>query len=175
MKRLFLSFAILLATTTIMLAQQRVGSAIGLRFGSPTSLSAKHFFNDEAAVEVMAGFRPYFARDYSYSFLGAAYQHHMPLDFGDSDLAGLHWYLGAGGTFQFWKYKDEFFLRNLRGRGDYSTSTIRIAGYAGLQYALEEAPIEFTIDWSPSFTLGTTPFNNFRFGFYTLGVRYVLN
>lgn len=173
MKKLLFLFA-LISISLSLTAQQRVGTSIGLRFGSPTSLSAKHFITNEGAIEVMAGVRPYFTRSYSNSFLGAAYQHHMPLDLGDADFDALHWYVGAGGSFEFWNYNDDFFLGGARLRGDYSDVTIRASGYLGLQYALDEAPIEFTVDWSPSFVVGDTPFNRLRFGFYTLGVRYIL-
>jgi len=161
------------AVTLGVSAQQEVNTAVGVRFGSPYAISAKKFFGEQAAVEIFAGLRPYFALPYSYGTVGGAYLHHIPFGL-DDELESLHWYVGGGAAFQFWRYNDNFFGGGAF-RDDFADVAVRVSGYVGLQYALEDTPIEFTLDVSPSYVVGQTPFNNFRFlGYYTLGVRYIL-
>jgi hypothetical protein len=57
-------------------------SAIGLRLGSPLSVSFKTFITEPGAIEANVGFRSYGFSGYRYSWinLSAAYQHHFPID-----------------------------------------------------------------------------------------------
>lgn len=145
---------------------QNFGSALGLRLGYPLSISYKTFINESGAIEVMAGTRGSGSGAFGYRWyqVAAAYQVHKPLAVGDVD--GLSWYFGGGASVYFWNFNDGF-------AGENSNSSFGLQGYLGLSYNFENAPINITADWVPTYFL-----NGFGSGFGadygSLGIRYIL-
>jgi hypothetical protein len=157
-------FAILLTFIClgVVEAQSYYQSAVGARLGSPFSASYKTFINNSDAIEAYAGFR-------SYGFGGwlnisAAYQIHQPLE---DVIEGLQWYYGAGASVFFWNYTDS----SLDGL---SSTTLGLQGYLGLDYTLNEHPIQITVDWIPTIFIGDINVNVFGAGYGSLGIRYIL-
>jgi len=132
----------------VQMQAQDYQSAIGLRMGSPVSVSYKTFLSETNALEAFVSFRSNTisrslgGHKWSYIGIGAAYQVHAPLEI--QGLDGLYWYYGAGGSIYFWNYNDAFF-------DDYGNMSLGIQGYLGLDYKFDGAPINMSVDWVPSF------------------------
>lgn len=148
------------------LQAQDYNSAIGLRLGSPSSISYKTFINGSHALEGYVGFRSYGFG--SWINISGAYLVHN--DIGDVD--GLMWYYGGGVSAFFWNYDNDLF-----GADDYSSTSFGIQGYLGLDYKFDGAPVNISLDWIPTFFLGgdLNLGSNFGGAYGSLAVRYTLN
>lgn len=137
---------------------QDYDAAVGLRLGSPVSISYKKFISESNAVEVYGGFRSYFG--YSIIQANAAYLIHNEL----GDVGGLKWYYGGGAGLALYSYD--------LGFSDSGGVGAIISGYLGLEYTLEDIPLSLSLDWTPSLFVG----GNGRFGADNgaLAIRYVL-
>ncbi|MBK7872233.1 MAG: hypothetical protein IPJ74_16940 [Saprospiraceae bacterium] len=82
---------------------QNYENAIGARLGYPFSASFKHFFNENGAGEVFAGFRGW--SGFSSTNIGALYEYHKPIE----GVDGLQWYFGGGASVFFWNYKYDIY------------------------------------------------------------------
>lgn len=162
MKKLALLFTLVCALAFANEAKAQVqdyNMALGLRFGYPLSVSFKTFITDPGAIEAYAGFRGY--SGYGYFTIGAMYQHHFEL----GDVDGLAWFVGGGASTQFWNY--DF--------GDYGSFVLGINGVLGLDYKFANAPVNLSVDWTPTFFIGDTFIDPFGGGYGALSARYVLN
>lgn len=139
---------------------QDFDSAVGLRLGFPSGITYKKFISDSNALEFYGGYRGYIlARSIS---LHGAYQIHKDID----EVDGLQWYYGGGAALFLWS--DDF---------NGSSTQIGLQGYIGLSYTLTDTPVNITVDWVPTFSLGNGLGNlnsGFGGGYYSVGVRYVL-
>lgn len=143
---------------------QTYETAIGLRLGSPTSLSVKHFINDAHALEGYVGYRGW--NGYNWFHISGAYLVHNPIE----DIDNFLWYFGGGASLYFWNYDSDF----LRGN-DWSSTSLGIQGYIGLDYSFDEVPINLSVDWIPTIFIGDAFTTGFGTGYGALGVRYTLN
>ena len=171
-KILFSVLFFTLCLTGTSLQAQDYQSAVGLRLGSPVSISYKTFLGDSPnALEVFAGTRgertSSFIGDIGWRWynVGAAYQIHKPLELGD--LEGLSWYWGAGGSAFFWSFDEGF------GIGE-TTTSFAVQGYIGLDYSFANTPISLTLDWVPTILLNGFD-SGFGADFGALGVRYIFS
>ncbi|MEM7655999.1 MAG: hypothetical protein AAF399_07710 [Bacteroidota bacterium] len=168
MKQSILRFCFLiLACCLVGLAQaQPYQTAVGLRLGYPTSLSAKTFLSETKAVEAHIGTRGGYR--YQWFNFSAALLHQQPMEI--DGLEHLTWYAGAGASIYLWSYDQTWF-----GRETYGTTSLGIQGYLGTEYSLEEydIPLAISIDWVPTVFLGGYT-RGFGGRHYTLGVRYLL-
>ena len=151
---------------------QEYKTSIGLRFGSPWAASFKYNLTETSTVEAMLGYRrsligTIVGLGYSSVNIGALYQINNEIDIDDID--GFRWYYGGGGSVYFWSYDDNFV-----GAEAYNSLTIGIHGTLGLDYAFEDAPINLSLDWMPTFIIGDGYRTGFRAGFYALSARYIL-
>ena len=159
MKKVFFTLALVVACLFTASAQE-YKSAIGLRLGSPLSISFKQFISEPGAIEVFAGFRNY--SGYGWFNIGGLYQHH----FGLEDVTpGLKWYVGGGASAFFWNYDYD-----LPGEDDTNVS-IGILGNLGLDYKFTTAPINLSVDWVPSIFINGYG-SGFGAGYGALSVRY---
>lgn len=142
---------------------QAYTNAIGVRLGYPFSVSYKHFFNENGAGELFAGFRSW--SGYSWTNIGAMYEHHQPI----SGVDGLQWYFGGGVAVFFWNYKYSIYDK-------YNNTNFGIMGNLGLDYKFENAPINLSLDWVPLFFIGSGDYvySGFQGSYGALSVRYVL-
>lgn len=132
-------------------------TALGVKF-YPSSLSLKHFVNKNHAVEGLGYFWEYGTR------ITGLYEIHHDI----AGAPGLKWYIGPGAHIGFWntKWKDRY----ARNSGAY----FGVDGVLGLDYKINKAPINLSIDWQPSFTLGSTEYSGYGFegGWGGFAIRY---
>jgi len=141
-------------------------SAIGVRLGVPLSVSYKQFISDQGAFEVTGGYR-LVTTDYSFLTIAASYQHHNAIN----SVSGLKWYYGAGASLNFWSYPDYYKTLGVNA----STTTIGIFGLIGLDYKFADYPINLSLDWAPTYYIGSGYVRGFYGGYGALSVRYTLN
>ncbi|MBS1659586.1 MAG: hypothetical protein JST68_00905 [Bacteroidetes bacterium] len=124
-------------------------NAVGFRvdFGDGTTfagVTGKHFFSDNIAGEAMVLFG-----DHA-TLVEPELQYHGDI----ANAAGLKWLIGFGPGFIF-------------GGG---TTNVLLRPLAGLDYKIQDVPINFTFDWRPAFQITHgSDFTAARFG---LGIRY---
>jgi hypothetical protein len=80
---------------------------------------------------------------------------------------GLKWYIGPGAHLGF--YNDRYYDRRYYN-GDGSGSYVGLDGVLGLDYKFDQAPINLSLDWQPSFEFGVN--RGFIGSWGGLGVRY---
>jgi len=108
-------------------------SAIGGRFGVANGITFKTFLKDQQAIDVILNFRS--NNKYStFKFVGL-YEIHNPFD----EVAGLQWYYGGGAGIGTYKNKVT----------DNSGAAFSIDGVLGLDYKIDGAPIDLSLDWKP--------------------------
>lgn len=161
MKKLIFTTALLLICCFAVQSQE-YKTAVGLRFGYPTSLSLKHFISEPGAIEVFAGTARRSAY-YRWTNIGAMYQHHAEISGAD----GLRWYIGGGGGIFFWNYDDAFGRRS-----DYGSTSLGIMGALGLDYKFADIPLNLSADWLPTIYLGDVYVSTFGVGYGALSARY---
>lgn len=160
MKKLFYILAITLISLPAF--GQAFDSAVGLRFGSPVSVTYKKFFNEEAAGEVYLGYRSYFSA--SWLSVNAAYQIHKDLEF--EGIENLQWYYGGGAGINRFSY--DFDID--------AVTFFSVSGYLGLSYTFDNIPLNLSVDWVPSLFFGNDiGLNTFGGGYGALSARYILN
>ncbi|MGA1544333.1 MAG: hypothetical protein ACO388_05885 [Saprospiraceae bacterium] len=164
-KQIILSVIFSLALlTSITVSAQDYNSAIGGKIGYGLVGSYKTFLNEKAAVEAFAGI------NWTGLVVGGQYQSHSPI----SDVERLHWYWGGGAIFSTWSYG--------LGLGK-AYSTFGVSGVIGLDYSIEDVPVNISLDWSPTIYLwdsfeniyGISTLNRFNTGLAAVSVRYILN
>lgn len=150
MKNLILVFTIFIGGVVSSQAQN-YDSAIGLRLGIPNSITYKTFVSESNAIELYGGIRSYFGN--TFFNVNGAYQIHTPIETVDN----LQWYygLGAGAAL---------------GSG---TTSLAINAYIGLDYRFADLPISLSIDYVPTYFLGSSDLN-FQGGNGNLAIRYIL-
>ena len=161
--RLSLTVCMLLAIVQ-MYAQDKTDykTAIGLRFGYPSTLSVKQFLGEKVAVEAFVGYRGYLY--YHWINAGGMVQMHNAI----SSVDGLKWYWGAGASAYFWTYDNTYFYNKT-----YSSTSIGILGCLGLDYKVKSFPVNVSLDWVPTFFLNGYD-NGFRATYGAVSLRYVL-
>ena len=146
---------------------QNYKSAIGLRVGYPIALTYKMKITSEGALDIQGSFRSSLLTGSRWSTVGAAvlYQHHFDI----SDiLPGLYWFVGGGPTLNVYNYGQDVLFEN------FPAITIGLKGSFGLDYSLEDAPINLGLDWSPAVFFGGIS-RGIGFGFGAVSVRYILS
>lgn len=159
MKNLFLILIIFIGGIVTSQAQD-YGSAVGLRLGYPTSITFKKFVSENNAFEAYGGIRGIGIG----TSIRANVAYLIHNDFQEIDR--LKWYYGAGVGVAFYTFDAGF------GVGESGTS-FTVSGYIGLEYTLEDVPVSFSVDWSPTYFLGGYG-SGFGADGGALAVRYVL-
>jgi hypothetical protein len=131
-------------------------TALGVKVWDGGGITLKHFFNGNNAGELIG----YFWRN-GFRLTGL-YEIHGPI----SGAPGLKWYIGPGvhiGT-----YNDH---HNHDGnRHHHSHASVGIDGVLGLDYKFNQAPINLSLDWQPSFEFADG--HGFTGSWGGLGIRY---
>ena len=124
-------------------------TAVGGKF-YPGAVTLKHFLDKKYALEVLG----YFKNGNRITFL---IEKNKPL----GDVPGLRWYSGLGGHVSMYD-------RNYNQGKTY----FGVDGVLGLDLKIKDAPLDFALDWQPSFEIGGD------FGFSGnwggLSIRYIL-
>ena len=123
---------------------------IGIRFSTPaptisTSVSAKYFLNDRAAIEGLVAFGTRFG-------LGGLFEMHQLI----GGMPNLNWFYGAGAYIGF------------------SNSKVYTGpmGVVGMDYKFDNAPVNLSLDWKPE--LDISPAINFIPDAIALTIRFTL-
>ncbi len=154
---LFVLMAIFQSTAT---AQSNVGSndyktAIGVKF-YPGAITLKHFVTDKHALEGIAYFWNRGTR------ITGLYEIHGDIE----NAGGLKWYIGPGAHVGFYNNK------TYNGVNYGGKTYIGVDGVIGLDYKIRSAPINFSLDWQPSFEFGDGA--GFSGNWGGIAIRYVL-
>lgn len=149
---LFLTLTALSATAqkrSSTFSSQSYTTALGFKF-YPGAVSLKHFVSSKNALEGIGyfwnkGFR-----------LTGLYEIHNTIN----GAPGLQWYFGPGAHIGFYDSK--------WGGG----SSVGIDGVLGLDYKFNQAPINISLDWQPSFEFGDRYNNGFTGDWGGFAIRY---
>ena len=130
-------------------------TALGVKF-YPGAITLKHFTRDDRALEGLVYFWSYGVR------VTGLYEFHFDIN----GAPGLKWYVGPGAHVGFW---------NNDWRGKYPERNdgvaIGIDGVLGLDYKINNAPLNLSLDWQPSFNIvGYSHFSSWG----GLGIRYTI-
>ncbi|GAB2816814.1 hypothetical protein [Ferruginibacter profundus] len=123
-------------------------NAIGVKVWDGGGVSFKHFFDSKNAGELIGYFWGHGAR------ITGLYEIHGDI----ANAGGLKWYIGPGAHVGVYNssYGDGAFFG--------------VDGVLGLDYKLKKAPLNFSLDWQPSFEFGDN--RGFAGGWGGLGIRY---
>ena len=125
-------------------------TALGVKVWDGGGISFKTFVAPNNAVEVIGYFYRYGTR------LTGLYEIHGNIE----GAPGLKWYVGPGAHIGFYDYKGYTGDRAIAG----------IDGVLGLDYKINKAPLNLSIDWQPSFEFADG--RGFAGSWGGLGVRY---
>ena len=152
MKKQFLltAFAalIFISTTSAQSMGRTYKTALGIKFLDGAGISLKHFLNERDALEGIAYFWSHGTR------ITGLYELHFDID----GAPGLKWYVGPGAHIGLYNYK--------YGDGAY----VGIDGVLGLDYKVNNAPLNLSLDWQPSFEFGDG--RGFAGNWGGFGIRY---
>ncbi len=153
MKRAFFALIILFFSVSVNAQSSSANSstyvnALGVKVWDGGGISFKHFFNDRHAGELIAYFWGHGIR------ITGLYEIHGDIE----GASGLKWYIGPGAHVGFYNSK--------HGDGAF----IGIDGVLGLDYKINSAPINISLDWQPSFEFGDG--RGFVGSWGGLGIRY---
>ena len=132
-------------------------NAIGFRGGLFNGLTFKHFTNDKTAFEGILSTR------WSGFEVTGLYEIHTPA----FDVSGMNFYYGGGAHLGFYNGDNTHGVWGDTGR---SYTVIGIDGILGLDYKIQGAPIDLSLDWKPAFNL--TGYSNFIADGFALSVRF---
>lgn len=131
-------------------------TGIGIRGGLYNGVTVKHFINANQAIEGILTSR---WRGFNLTGLYEIDNTLTP--------ARLHWYYGVGGHIGFWNgYKNHPWFKD-----DRSYTVIGIDGIIGLEYNIEEIPVNISLDWKPAFNL--IGYQGFWGDTFALSIRYI--
>ncbi|MCW3112555.1 MAG: hypothetical protein JWR18_951 [Segetibacter sp.] len=153
MKNLVLLFAICCIAVSSVNAQSMGRSyktALGVKFWDGAGISFKTFVAPNNALEVIGYFYNKGTR------LTGLYEIHGNI----ADAPGLKWYIGPGAHIGFYDYEGY--------KGDRAVAGID--GVLGLDYKINRAPINLSLDWQPSFEFADG--RGFVGSWGGLGIRY---
>lgn len=157
-----ISLALLLVLTLAFGAQAQSGytTGIGLRGGSASGLTVKHFISGDAAIEGILSTR----FKHRGTTITVLYEKHAPA----FNAAGLQWYYGVGGHVGF--YDGHYYYdRHHDHYDDGRVYGLGIDGILGLEYYIRDIPFTIGADIKPYINI---PFGG---GYWdsALHVRYV--
>jgi hypothetical protein len=128
-------------------------TALGFKF-YPGAITIKHFTQNNRAIEGLGYFW-----NYGFRFTGL-YELHFDIN----GAPGLKWYVGPGAHIGFWN--DEWKRRYPSRENGVAMG---LDGVLGLDYKINNAPLNLSLDWQPSFNIiGYTYFSSWG----GLGIRY---
>ncbi len=151
---------------------QTYKNAIGLCGGWKSGITAKHFFSEGKAVELILS-NGSFGHGVQ---LTGLYELHKPA-FKKNDVEGMFWLYGLGGHFGGgYSYSYLYFdSKNLPYYRQYNYVAIGLDLIFGLEYNIPDIPFTVGANIKPYFEFGTQAGIPFSFFDASLAVRYILN
>jgi hypothetical protein len=118
-------------------------NALGIRAGSPSGITFKHFFSSFEAIEAIASLWPYgFGVTGLYEIHANAF-----------DVEGLNWYYGGGGHLHF--YTLESSIERWKSRESAAGVGLGIDGILGIEYNIPSIPFTIGFDFKPAIEVTT--------------------
>jgi hypothetical protein len=132
-------------------------TALGVKF-QPGAVSFKNFVQGKNALEALGTFWNWGSR------FTVLYEIHQDI----KNAPGLKWYVGPGAHVGFW---------NTRYKNRYGSSGayFGVDGVLGLDYKINKAPLNISIDWQPSFNFGDYDLAGFDANWGGFAIRYTFN
>ena len=123
----------------------KYNNAIGLRAGTLSGLTVKHFNQAGNALEAIIG------THYDYKGVTGAllYEWHRKAFSSEKFL----WFIGAGGHVGYYKYRNYYSASNSRYFKSGNFVEVGADGIIGLEYAFPEVPLTISIDAKPYLNL----------------------
>jgi len=153
MKKNFL-LLFLLAVISVCVNAQSMGrsykTSIGVKVWDGGGISFKTFLVPNKALELISYFNKYGTR------ITGLYEIYGNIE----GAAGLKWYVGPGAHIGFYNYKGYYGDKVIAG----------IDGVVGLDYKINKAPLNLSLDWQPSFEFADN--RGFAGSWGGFGVRY---
>lgn len=143
-----LTLVIFITTATAQSKGRTYTTALGVKFLDGAGITLKHFISERDALEGIGFFWNQGTR------ITGLYELHYDIN----GAPGLKWYVGPGVHIGFYNTKN--------GGGSWAG----IDGVLGLDYKINNAPLNLSIDWQPSFEFGTG--RGFTGNWGGFGVRY---
>jgi hypothetical protein len=141
---------------------QSYTTAVGVRGGLAYGVTAKHFLNENIAVEAIASMR------WRGAFLTGLLEYHEAIP----EVDGLSWFAGAGGHVGFWNtyYYSSWDTRS----GTYAMVGLDIIGGLDMDLSsIADIPVDVSVDWKPQVN-----FSNGWVGFWpfagAVSARYII-
>ncbi|MGE4586075.1 MAG: hypothetical protein AB7D05_01900, partial [Mangrovibacterium sp.] len=157
MKKIMLAMALVIAVGFQGKAQD-YDTGIGLRAGSFSGLTVKHFLSQSHAVEGILSSR------WEGIDLAGLYEYHQPA----FNTPGLNWYCGVGAHIGFWDGDHSHWDYD-----DDNRAILGINGIIGIEYNFAEAPINLSIDWMPVLNITDKDGDDFWADGIALSIRYI--
>lgn len=153
MKKTIALFTFLFVAAFAVQAQSNVNStdyrtALGVKF-YPGAVTLKHFHKDDRALEGLAYF------NWGGMRITGLYELHFNIE----GAPGLQWYVGPGAHIGFYDHRN------------HDGTFFGIDGVLGLDYKINNAPLNLSLDWQPSIEFGHN--RGFEGGWGGLSIRYV--
>ena len=125
-------------------------TALGVKVWDGGGISFKKFVVPKSALELIGYFNKYGSR------ITGLYEMHRNV----AGAAGLKWYAGPGAHIALYNYKGYFGDKAIAG----------VDGVLGFDYKINKAPLDFSIDWQPTFEFADN--RGFKGSWFGLGIRY---
>ena len=155
--------SILLLAGTLSMNAQDYTNAIGIRGGSNSGLTFKHFLNPTIAVEGILSTK------YSGYIVTGLVEKHKPLDIATLHMTNLSFFYGVGGHFG--SFRDNHLVPDYNG----SFTTLGINFIGGLEYQFDAIPFNISLDVMPFWSLNSYYSRASSFFDGALSVRYIIN
>ena len=151
-----LTLVIFITTATAQSKGRTYTTALGVKILDGAGITLKHFISEQDALEGIGFFWSHGTR------ITGLYELHYDIN----GAPGLKWYVGPGVHLGFYNNKYENGYNSKYGSGTFAG----IDGVLGLDYKINNAPLNLSLDWQPSFEFGTG--RGFTGNWGGFGVRY---
>jgi hypothetical protein len=122
----------------VSLNAQEYKTGIGIRAGTSSGLTIKHFVGPKAAFEGLLT-----TKWDGFDMTGLYEVHNRAFD-----VEHLNWYYGVGGHLGFWNGNHVYW-----GEPGYTYAVIGVVGILGIEYSFSEVPVNIGLDWKPVLNL----------------------
>ncbi len=138
-----LALALILIGFVNSLSAQDYKTAVGVRIGIAMGVNVKHNLDSYNAVEGI------FTHRWGGFILSGLYEYIQP-----TSEAGLNWYYGIGAHIGYWDSKRSGEFPGWWEKGhDGAYTIVGVDGIIGIEYTLENAPFNLSVDWKPVFNI----------------------
>ena len=135
-------------------ANAQYKNALGVRVGDAYGITFKTFLQPNKALDFILSIKN--RDDFNHSLLTGLYEVHNPIN----GAPGLRWYYGGGATLGSLDYKNDKRDNELY---------LSIDGVLGLDYKVDGAPLNLSLDYKPAFVLN--PYTDLDAEGFGLSVR----